>query len=146
MDVDPVAVSTTAMMDDALAELLETKLSLENLIYCSQAEEDTKFVAKVGADAKFMHAVQAAKKEREAGLKAVATEEDVVMGDAEKEREKIRAKRLEMRAIIGEARRKKCRQIREGALSKSRGERIEGPRWEHFSLRQRWRAGEIGTS
>lgn len=156
MEVDAEAISGDAMMDSALAMLMMTRLSLASSDNDSRAVADTKFAARVGADARFIHAKVVKWREREAWLKANAMqvdsgeqdeeeEEDVVMGDAEEARRKSRKQLEEMRLLIGAVRRKRSRRLRERALAKVEEERVVGPRWEHFSLRNRWKAGEIGT-
>ncbi|CAN0353475.1 unnamed protein product [Hapterophycus canaliculatus] len=49
----------------------------------------------------------------------------------------------EIRAILGDVKKRRSQRIRSFALSKVREERASLPAWDLLSVRDKWRAGEI---
>ncbi|CBJ25861.1 hypothetical protein Esi_0016_0193 [Ectocarpus siliculosus] len=59
--------------------------------------------------------------------------------------EKKKKREAEIRAILGDVRKRRSKRIRSAALSDVRRKRDARPVWDHFSLREMWKAGEIVT-
>ncbi|CAN0461407.1 unnamed protein product [Ectocarpus sp. 12 AP-2014] len=110
--------SATEMMDAALAACMEQLLFLEERTF---VEEETAFSDEVAVRADLGRAMMALNQEKK------------------KKRE------AEIRAIIGDVRKRRSKRIRSAALSNVRKERDARPVWDHFSLREMWKAGEIVT-
>ncbi|CAM9587570.1 unnamed protein product, partial [Ectocarpus sp. 4 AP-2014] len=110
--------SATEMMDAALAACMEQLLFLEERTF---VEEETAFSDEVAVRADLGRAMMA-------------------LND-----EKKKKRRAEIRAIIGDVRKRRSKRIRSAALSNVRKEGNARPVWDHFSLREMWKAGKIVT-
>ncbi|CBJ33310.1 hypothetical protein Esi_0458_0010 [Ectocarpus siliculosus] len=110
--------SATEMMDAALAACMEQLLFLEERTF---VEEETAFSDDVAVRADLGRAMMA-------------------LND-----EKKKKREAEIRAILGDVRKRRSKRIRSAALSNVRRERDARPAWDHFSLREMWKAGEIVT-
>ncbi|CAM9091236.1 unnamed protein product [Ectocarpus sp. 6 AP-2014] len=110
--------SATEMMDAALAACMEQLLFLEERTF---VEEETAFSDDVAVRADLGRAMMA-------------------LND-----EKKKKREAEIRAILGDVRKRRSKKIRSAALSNVRRERDTRPAWDHFSLREMWKAGEIVT-
>ncbi|CAN0266988.1 unnamed protein product, partial [Ectocarpus sp. 13 AM-2016] len=110
--------SATEMMDAALAACMDQLLVLEER---TLVEEETAFSDEVAVRADLGRAMMALNQEKK------------------KKRE------AEIRAIIGDVRKRRSKRIRSAALSNVRRERDARPVWGHSSSREMWKAGKIVT-
>ncbi|CAB1104702.1 unnamed protein product [Ectocarpus sp. CCAP 1310/34] len=111
--------SATEMIDAALAACMEQLLFLEERTF---AEKETAFSDEVAVRADLGRAMMALNHEK-----------------------RKRKREAEIRAIIGHVRKRRSKRIRSAALSNVRKERDARPVWDHFCLREMWKAGEIVT-
>ncbi|CAM9940162.1 unnamed protein product [Ectocarpus fasciculatus] len=118
MSMAPPRTSATEMMDSALAACMEQLLFLEERTF---VEEETAFSDEVAVRADLGRAMMALSVERK------------------------KKKEAEVRAILGDVKKRRSERIRSAALSKVKKERDARPVWDHFSLREMWKAGEIVT-